>query len=406
MRKYCILLGLIFVATVSSQPAWAELNYRGSVSVGQEYNDNVNETSHPKSDFITLLSPAIQAEYATSRILASIDYQGEFRKYDNGQRQDEMINNLEAKINMQVVKDVLAVEASDSNHMVFTNAAQGQTRSADSTVDQTNQNISTFAAILTPHIADRTQTKFGVMTKEALYSGGSDTVDKNTHTVYLDVLHELTSKLEAGVNVQAERQLTTQRDLNRYLASVVARYTYKEDCFVFGRIGAVETVPDSGSDTLMPIWSAGLTHTLGKTAIILESQGDYVDNPTSVYNSFRALYSATVTHAFDRAKVSANTGYSDFSGQDTTHSNDFTIGAQLEYELTSRLTAMISASRVNTITSSNSVVRSYGTGELRYQLPKEFGVKVYYRHKINDSYNTNDTSYLVNIVGLSLTKAF
>ncbi|WP_300156314.1 hypothetical protein [Solidesulfovibrio sp.] len=406
MQKYCFLIGLVVFIFGASPSARAELNYKGTIAVGQEYNDNVNETSHPRSDFVSLLSPAIQAEYSASRFLASVDYQGELRIYDNGQRQNEMINNLEAKLNLQLIKDLLAVEATDSNHMVFTNAAQGQTRAADSTADQTNQNISTFAAILTPRITDRTQARLGVMAKEDLYSGGSDTVNKNINAAFADLLHEMTDRLEVGVSVRGERQFTEQRNLNRYIASVVGRYTYKQDCFVYGRIGAVETIPDDASVNLMPTWSAGLTHSFGRTAVILESQGDYVDNPTSVYDSFRALYTATVTHAFDRAKVTANAGYSDFSGPDTQHSNDFTLSAQLEYELTARLAALVSASRVDTITSNNSVQRVYGTAEVRYELPKEFELKGYYRLKLNDSYNSDSSTYHVNIVGLALTKRF
>lgn len=407
MRNYCILLGLVIACLGFAPFARAELDYKVSVGVGQEYSDNVNENSHPRSDFITRFVPNVQGTYSASRFQASVDYQGELRLYDNGQRQNEMINNLEAKLNIEAIKNLLVLEATDSNHMVFTNAAQGQTRTADSTVDQTNQNTSTFSATLTPRINDRTTTKLGAMTKEDLYGGGSGTVDKNITTVFLDVLHEMTAKLELGAGVRAERQLTTQINLNRYMATMVGRYTYKEDCFIFGRIGAAETVPDSvESSNWMPVWSAGLTHTMGRTALILESQGDYVDNPTSAYNSFRALYSATVTQTFDRTKLTANAAYSNYSGEDIQQSNDFTLTGQVEYELTARLSALVAVSRVNTVTSNNSVARIYGTGELRYELPKNFALKGYYRLKHNDSYNSDSSSYHVNIVGLTLTREF
>lgn len=407
MRNSSVLLGLVVVCLGFAPLAQAELTYKASIGAGQEYNDNVNENSHPRSDFITRLLPTFEGEYSASRFKVSVDYQGELRLYDKGERQNEMVNNLEAKLNIEAIKNLLTLEATDSNHMVFTNVTQGQTRAADSTVDQTNQNISTFSATLTPRITDRTTARLGAMTKEELYAGGSNTVDKNITSVFLEVLHDMTDRLQFGVSAQAERQFTSVVNFNRYMASLVGRYTYAEDCFVFGRFGAVETVPDTlDASNLMPAWSAGLTHTLGRTAIILESQGDYVDTPTSAYNAFRALYSATVTQTYDRTKLTANASYSNYSGTDTQQSNDFTLTGQVEYELTPRLGVRLAASRVDTVTSNNSVVRTYGTGELYYELPKNFTIKGYYRLKFNDSYNSDNSSYQVNIVGLTLTKEF
>ena len=406
MRNYCILIGLVAFFLGGASFARAELDYKGSIAVGQEYNDNVNETSHPKADFVTQVIPAIQAEYSASRFLASVDYHGDLRLYDGGQRQNEMRNDLEGKLHFQVIKELLALEATDSNHMVFTNATLGQTRPADSTVDQTNQNISTFSAILTPHFAERTQTELGILSRQELYSGGSGTVDKNIEAAYLNVLHEMTAKLELGGNARVERQFTSQLNFDRYMAALVARYTYKQDCYVYGLFGGVETVPDNASDSLMPLWSAGLTHTFGRTAVILETKGSYEDNPSSAYNSFRALYTATVTHDFDRAKLSLNAGYANYSGTDTQQSGDVTLAGNLEYELTSRLTALVGVSWVNTVASGNNATRTYCTGELRYALPKDFEIRAYYRNKLNDSYSSGNSSYQVNIVGIRLAKTF
>jgi hypothetical protein len=405
MRKFYLLLSLVSSSLVFPTFSWAYFDYKAFVTAGQEYNDNVNETSHPKHDFISIVSAGAQINYHTSRIEASIDYQGDLRKYDNGQRQDELLHNLEAKAAVQAIENLLVVDVSDSNHMVFNNATQGPTQAADSTANMVNQNILSAGATLTPHFADRTQTKFGYQVTTALYDSSS-AVNKFTQTVFADVLHELTPKMEIGANVQAQHQDTTKQDLSRFIASVVGRYTYGESCFIFGRIGAVETVYDNGNNSLLPTWSAGITHTLGRTVLTLESQGDYVDNPSTANNSFRALYSATISYAFERAKLTGNVSYADYSGEGTAHTEDFTTTAQVEYELTQRLSALVSASRVNSASSSGDTTRLYGTAELRYQFPKDITAKLYYRHKTNDSNSLSSSSYQVNIVGLSLTKTF
>lgn len=403
-QSFLILIELVAFSLAFSAYSWAEHDYKLSTTIGQEYNDNVNETSNPKADLVTIISSSTQATYSSSRIDASVDYQGDFRKYDYGQRQDEILNSLEAKATVQVVKNLLVVDVSDSNHMVFNNATQGQTSPADSTANQVNQNIFTAGALLTPRISDRTQTKIGYKFSGSLYDS-SDAVNKYTQTVFADILHELSPRMEVGANIQTQRQNTTNGDLSRYIATVVGRYTYGEGCYLFGQIGAVETVYSVGNSSLLPTGSAGLTHTLGRTIFLLQAQADYVDNPSSVYNSYRTLYSVTVSREFPRGLLTANVGYSDFSGQGTTETKDLTTTAQLVYELTPRLGSLLSVSRINSISSGNNNDRFYYTAELRYQLPKETSIKLYYRLKIDDA-STSDSSYKVNIVGLALTKSF
>lgn len=406
MRKRFFLPCLVVLCLISAESARAEMEYHASISAGQEYNSNVNESSTPKGDFVTVVRPQVQASFSGNRISFGGYYQGDIKLYDTGQRQNEILNNLEAKLTAQVVKDLLVVEVLDSNHMVFANATQGETRPADSTANQVNQNIATASAILTPRINERTKLMLGYTLTTTLYGGGSDTVNKYTQMTFLDLLHELTPTLEAGISLNAQRQNTTKGDLSRFVATATGRYTYGEGSYIFGRIGAVETVYDDGPPSLLPTWSAGLTHALGRTTLTLETTGGYVDNPSSIYNSFRSLYSATVSRDFERARLSANVSYSDYSGRGTSRTKDFTVSAQVDYELTERLKASATASRVFSNTSSGNSNRLYGTAELQYQLPKDFSMKLYYMAKINDSSDSGQSSYNANIVGLTLTKSF
>jgi uncharacterized protein (PEP-CTERM system associated) len=168
----------------------------------------------------------------------------------------------------------------------------------------------------------------------------------------------------------------------------------------------VETVYDIGQNSLLPTWSAGLTHTIGRTSLSLESQGDYVNNPGTIYNSFRSVYSATVTQEFNRTRLSANASYSDYSGQGTSHTKDFSTGLQLSYDITPRLGISLSGTRVNSSSSQDNLNRYYGSAELTYALPKDFSLKLYVRHKLSDSATSSTERYQANIVGLGLRKSF
>ena len=407
MRKLHVIACLFVIPLVLCGAAMAaDLEYKAEIQAGEEFNDNVNDTSKPQSDFITVISPKVSANYVGGRITGSVAYQGDLRVYDGGKRQDEILNNLEAKVALELVEKFLLVDATDSNHMVFNNAALGQPTSSDSTRNQVNQNVFSAGVTMTPNIAQRTKTSLGYRASGTVYDS-SDDVNKYTQMVFVDVLHELSPKLEIGGNIQAQRQNSDQGDLSRYIGSVVMRYTYGDGRYVFGRFGLVGTVYDVGkSNSLLPTWSGGLTHTLGKTILTLETQADYVDNPSTIYNSYRTTYSGSLTQEFQRARAALTASYSDYSGQGTSHTKEFNAGALVSYELTPRLSATVSGSYVRTMSSSDDLDRLYGSAELRYELPKDFTVKAYYRHKYSLSANVGTSTYNTNIVGIALSKSF
>ena len=421
-KRHVILLALLGLPMVWTAPGLAETTFKASISASEEYNDNVNDTSKPRADFITAVSPNLTYDYQSNRVKAAIAYQGDFRKYAYGQRQDEILTTLNASASVVAVENLLVVDASDSNQMVFANAAQGTPTAADSTRTQVNQNSASAQVTLTPRINDRTQAKIGYRTSATLY-GNDSGVNKNNQQVFADISHQLTPSIETGANVTADRQTSVKGDLTRFNATAVINYTYGDGCYVFARGGAVDTHYDMGTNTVLPTWSAGLTHSLGKTTLNLASSGDYADNPSSIYNSFRSTYSASVSHEFTRSRVTANVSYSDYSGQGTQSSQMLSTNVSLSYDLTPRLGLTLSGSQDFNGTNLNSPNRMYGTAELNYELPKDFAVRFYYRHKasfsssqspnpfnansgLGTSSSPNTNAYSTNIVGVSLSKSF
>lgn len=409
MRNLILLMLLLTAfSLLFSSIAEAGVQQNISATVSQEYNDNINESSHPKTDYITTVSPSYSLKYESSRIAGSIDYRADFHKYDTNQDQDQWLNTLDAKVAVQAIKNFLTFDISDNNNVVFANATQGETRPADATNNQVNQNIFAAGATLTPYFADRTETKFGYKFTKTLYtsvanSNSQSGVNKATQMVFANLLHQLTPKFELGLNAYAQLQSTDQNDTFQASTSALGRYTYGENCYFYASAGAVESNYGSQGSSLKPTWSAGLTHTFSKTAVTLETQGGYEENPSTVDDSFRTLYSITISHDFHRAKFQLNTGYSNFSGQDTKQTSTLTTTAQLAYELSNRLTASLTASCVGSSSSDNDTSRLYGSVELQYLLPKNSSVKLYYRNKY---YDASSSSYHVNILGLALTKAF
>lgn len=56
MKNYLIAAFLLMIAV---SPAWADPEWKASLSVSEEYNDNVKEERHGEEDFVTSVRPGL-----------------------------------------------------------------------------------------------------------------------------------------------------------------------------------------------------------------------------------------------------------------------------------------------------------------------------------------------------------
>lgn len=398
-----VILTLVLAWTTPALAAdWTSL---ATVSLSEEFNDNVNENATAKSDFITAVKPTLTLDYAAKHTTASLAYTGNLRQYALGHRQNEFLNTFDAKASLEAIENLLQVHASDSNKMVFTDAALGESSESDSTSNQVNQNTLKAGLTLKPTSWERTPVSLDAVYSKTTYWDGNG-IDKTSQQIILDVLHKLTPLLEVGGDAKAYRQESETTNITRLSASGVIRYTYAEACFFFTRIGLMHSIGNGTDDSLQPVWSAGLNHAIGRTTLTLDSQAGYIDNPSNTQNSFRESLTASIIQQHDRSIFSINAGYSNYSGEGTPENKQFTVGFKEKYELTSRLSATLAGTYTTNTTSIQTLDRIYGTSELRYDLPSDYTLSLWYRCKLSNSTSNSASTYHVNMVGLGLQKTF
>lgn len=377
----------------------------GSITVSEEFNDNVNESTSPQSDLVTIIRPTLKLEYTGERSSASLNYEGDLREYAFGQRQNEFLNTLNAKADLEVIKNLVFLETSDSNKMVFTDATLGESTSSDSTSTQVNQNILKGGITIKPTSWERTPVSLGVNFTQTSYWDGSG-INKSSQEVFLGIMHWVSPCLEVGGDIRGLHQQSSESELDRLSASTVLRYTYAQDSFFYGRVGLIKSLIEGGSNSLKPLLSSGLTHSIGRTILNLDGQAGYVDNPSSTQDTFRSTLTASIYHKFVRATLGAYSSFTDYSGQDTTNTHQLAVGVKGEYELTPRLRVIGSESYTTNSTSAQTLDRLYGTYEIRYELPSDYTLSMWYRSKISSSPTTSTNNYHVNMLGLGLKKTF
>jgi len=404
-------------APISSERAG--LTVHGNIQVGEEYNDNVNDTNRPKADMVTRVNPGLDLTYVGNRASAEVSYRGDLRLYNTGRRPNEMFHTLNAKGLLDVIPNTLVLDVSDQNLMVFRDIARGTPSGVDSTRNQVNQNIASAGLTLTPNLGERTRASLGYRITATLYGSRQDP-DMLTQDISLDVMHELTDRMRAGFDIVAERQLVDQNgvrtvrhseegDVTRVTGTLVGNYAYSQNGSLFCRGGAIYSLYDTGATVVYPTWSAGLTHTLGKTTFTLQTDASYQNNPGSSSDIFQTTYVASMAHAFGRGTVTLRAGYSRYFGQTSHYDQDLTIGVDATYDLTERLKLTVGAHRAGwdeNASARGNPIRYYGEAELAYQLPKNFSVKLYYQGKITPGRHTRQSGGNVNVVGIGLQYSF
>lgn len=403
-----LLLIFCFATLTIPIPSLAQSENDGfiaTVTLSEEFNDNVNETANAKSDLVTSLKPTLKWNYIGSRTTSSISYAGNLRQYAFGNRQDEFLNTLEANAQLDAIKNLLSINFSDNNKMVFTDATLGSTNDADSTTRQVNQNTFMTGATLLPASWDRTPVTVDAAFFKTTYWDGTG-IDKTGQQIILDLLHSTTDRLDLGADAKLFHQEATGANLIRLSASGVIRYTYADDCFIYGRIGLIRSQTQGFDREIKPIWSAGLSHNFGRTAINIDSQAGYIDNPSSSQDTYRYTITAYLQRTIDRSMLTINAGYTDYTTQNDEQNKQITLGIKEAYELTSRLRFTISGSYITNTTFGQTLDRLYGSTELNYDLPKDYTISLWYRHKLSNSTSSSTNTYQVHMTGIGLQKTF
>jgi hypothetical protein len=403
-----LLLIFCFPTLIIPIPSLAQSKDDGFVStvtLSEEFNDNVNETANAKSDLVTSLKPTLKWNYIGNRTTGSISYAGNLRQYAFDNRQDEFLNTLEAKAQLDAVKNLLSINFSDNNKMVFTDATLGATNDADSTTRQVNQNSFTTGATLLPASWERTPVTLDASFFKTTYWDGTG-IDKTGQQITLDLLHSTTDRLDLGGDAKFFHQEATGANLIRLSASGVIRYTYADNCFIYGRIGLIRSQAQGFDREIKPIWSAGLSHNLGRTVINIDSQAGYIDNPSSNQDTYRHTITAYLQRTIDRSMLTVNAGYTDYTTQNNEQNKQITLGFKEAHELTSRLRFTISGSYVTNTTLGQTLDRLYGSTELNYDLPNDYTISLWYRHKASNSTASSTNTYQVHITGVGLQKTF
>lgn len=426
---YALAIVAVSLVTASAVRAEGEEKFEATFGLGGEYNDNVTEKKDGEGDFVSHVKPGFKYSYEAERVRANISYKGDYSYYMDGKADDNYAHTLDARAQLELIEDSLFLDISENLRPVYRQASRGDVIEDDTRRDQTDQNTFSVSPYFMMTPGERTTIKSGYRFTDTRYAeesapgagsrnfipgwgSGESSMNNNVkqqHDIFTHVERSMTDLFTFLAGYELSRQESEeQTDFYRHRPYLGGTYEYAEKSTVEVKAGPMYTETDDGENSLRLYYSAGINHSLGRTALTFKSLRDYTDDPESGRSILHSSNTAGVVFTFDRSTLSASLGYSEYEQALQGGGNKFwRPGLRYTYELTERLKASAGVNAELDAGSSSSVKsdRYYANTGLNYDLTESTWVALNYRFKDVDSSDEN-ASFTVNRIMLEWGMTF
>ena len=403
---------MIFGFFFSALTAEAQFTIHPSITVGEEYNDNVFDSYvNKKSDFITHIMPGLNTKYKTAFWDLDLSYLYDYRYYAKNSRNDDSAHDLSANGLITIVDNLLFLEVNEAYRKVSLDVTRDYTRESLN-FDQTDSNIVTASPYVKLRPFTQLETKIGYRYGNFWYDD-PEAISKSQHSGYITMDYEVMPKIFINSSytytISEARQNPHANSYTKHNAYIGPRYEYADKCFIFGYGGYTDIEFRDGTSFSNPFWNAGINHTFGTYVALIEAMVRYDEDPLQVLTE-EMLFSGKLEKKLPRGSASLGVRYSEYTDLKTDKLTQKTYGGELgfSYELLPRLTAKLDfvAERYDYEDNGGHTNRIFVNPLLRYELPREISVSLEYMFVDYDSPTIVEDNRRTNRAMVELTKVF
>ena len=302
--KFGQLAAALFLTAVFFLPDahGAEFNAKSSVSVSEQYNDNIYLTESGRTtDYITRVLPSFDLNYKAPLWKWDMAYTLDYRHYANGSVADNFAHDLLLDNSTELLKKFFYLDVKEQ----YTRASLSLTRNYTQEslfVNQSDRND----AVITPHFVFRpgaeTTMDLGY-TYENIWYKNSLATKKQDHSVHVEVKDNASEKLELSAGAAYLIEKNDIEDFNKIDLHAGSKYTYAPGSYVFFTIGGnIFDFKNSGTSDQLT-WDAGINQKFRVFSAKLETSSQVTEDPTNIAQK-TDTYSISVSSDSLRTPVS------------------------------------------------------------------------------------------------------
>ncbi|WP_129125883.1 TIGR03016 family PEP-CTERM system-associated outer membrane protein [Geomonas oryzae] len=327
--------------TAFSPALAAEFRLVPSLTLGEEYNDNLLQTaSRQKTDFVTRVQPGVAFSAEGGGFSTDVTYGLDYRYFANGTRRDQFDHRAGMKGSFRFFDDFLHLDLSDSYSRVSTDVARDVVNES-LVVDQLLQNNAVISPYLNWRLPGAATLKTGYRYRDTRYWSG-DGLDKIEHDGYAEYSRELTAGFTLSAAYNFAHLSSEASALDRHEGYLGLRYDWSTATFIYGKFGYDWQSFDSGANTSDPFWDVGASRDFGILTATAGTKVQYTEDPQTL-STRNVRHYATLSRVFSRGFASLGGSYEKFEKQqlirDVEHKT--LIEASARYLLRPDLTLML-----------------------------------------------------------------
>ena len=215
-KRVIILFTLGIFCFILSSPVWAEFRFTPSISLREEYDDNIFLTADDEEDdFITTITPAISLGYDTERLKLSLDYSFIAYFYMHNSSENEISHNAQFDSTLTVLRDFLFLKVTDAYSRVTIDQRR-QVVQDNRFVNTSDSNRLTVNPYLEYPLSGTLKFKTGY-TYENIWYKEEEGDDEEIHLATAGFIKEISPKLTASLFYSYSiHDIKTDGDLEDY----------------------------------------------------------------------------------------------------------------------------------------------------------------------------------------------
>lgn len=303
-------MAVFFVLVLTGAAGAAEFEIHPSLTVGEEYTDNVFETRDNRvGDYITRVLPGAALKYRAPLWDWDIGYMFDYRYYARGSRDEDTTHNLAAKGLVRVVDEFAFIDLSDTYSRVSLDVTR-DTSQESLFVNQSDQNTFAASPYLLWRLGSQARLKTGYRYMNTWYRSPSG-VDKTDQGAFAEVTHEFSPKASVAAGYSFTHRDTDINDFDKHDAYAGGRYEYAEKSFIFAQVGYSWLRYSTASSFSHIFWNAGITHDFDGAVASLKTSVDYTEDPLR-NTTQETSYVADISKKYARGNLGLTLSYAEF----------------------------------------------------------------------------------------------
>ncbi|GFO56864.1 hypothetical protein GMSM_38710 [Geomonas sp. Red276] len=298
-------------ALAAAGPAAAgELQFRPSITAGEEYNDNIFETADGRrTEYTTRVRPGALLNYHAPWLVWDSSYTFDYRHYARKTHGDEQYHYVDLKGNLQLLENFLFVDLADSLKRTTVDVSRDVAQESLLS-PQTTQNVASVSPYLLWRPTQHGVLKTGYRFADTRYWEGVGNWQRE-HGAVAGWEEQVSENTTLNLDYSYSRSKTDLGSYQTHNAMGGFRYAYAANCFIFGRVGNSWQRFDGGIRASNLLWGGGITHDFGKLFVTLDTMVQKADDPLSI-STRQVTYSGRIERRFQRGSMGVGGGYSEY----------------------------------------------------------------------------------------------